>query len=291
MLNDGQFVDTDTQTSYTQNGSNNKVIAELNPFRYRGYYYDSETGLYYLNSRYYEPNTCRFINADDISVLDITKEVFNGLNLYAYCLNNPVMDYDSDGYLPNWLKWLIGGVVIVGLTIATIATGGVAGGVAGFVLAGALKGAVIGAVSGAIVSGAVSGISSVLSGGNFWTGFANGAADGFMFGAIVGGITGAITSGVQVANAAKYWDKGTFKSGFQSMKYHYSEHVVRQGFKQGNNIIKYTQNAVDFMNRNANLLRFDFSEKYNMIRWIYSDFTGMGYYSSLGKIITFILKG
>ena len=70
-------------------------IANLNPFRYRSYYYDIETGLFYLTSRYYDPETGRFINADDVSYID--PETINGLNLYAYCGNNPVMRTDSQG--------------------------------------------------------------------------------------------------------------------------------------------------------------------------------------------------
>ena len=67
-------------------------IAELNPFRYRSYYYDRETNLYYLNTRYYDPETGRFISQDDVSYLD--PEHINGLNLFAYCNNNPVMKVD-----------------------------------------------------------------------------------------------------------------------------------------------------------------------------------------------------
>ena len=70
-------------------------LAKANPFRYRGYYYDEETGLYYLKSRYYDPETGRFITIDDISYLD--PETINGLNLYAYCGNNPVMNVDPYG--------------------------------------------------------------------------------------------------------------------------------------------------------------------------------------------------
>ena len=70
-------------------------IGNMNPFRYRGYYYDTETGLYYLKSRYYDPETGRFISIDGISYLDA--ETVNGLNLYAYCLDNPVMFIDLDG--------------------------------------------------------------------------------------------------------------------------------------------------------------------------------------------------
>ena len=70
-------------------------IGSLNPFRYRGYYYDIETKLYYLISRYYDPETCRFISADSIEYLD--PETLGGLNLYAYCCNNPVMGIDPLG--------------------------------------------------------------------------------------------------------------------------------------------------------------------------------------------------
>ncbi len=90
VLNDGIFVDILVETSYTQSGLNNKLIAQISPFRYRSYYYDTETGLYYLNSRYYDPETGRFINADDISILVEGKEFHNVLKLYAYCNNNPI---------------------------------------------------------------------------------------------------------------------------------------------------------------------------------------------------------
>jgi len=74
-------------------------IGEMNPFRYRGYYYDVETGLYYLNTRYYDPEVGRFINMDRIDILDITRNMINGLNLYAYCGNNPVMFSDPTGMI------------------------------------------------------------------------------------------------------------------------------------------------------------------------------------------------
>ena len=62
-------------------------IAYLNPLRYRGYVYDDETGLYYLQSRYYDPTTCRFINADNIDYLANDEKIFN-TNLFTYCNNN-----------------------------------------------------------------------------------------------------------------------------------------------------------------------------------------------------------
>ena len=69
-------------------------IANVNPFRYRGYYYDTETGFYYLQSRYYDPTISRFINADSYGS---TGQGFLGTNMFAYCLNNPIIYVDSEG--------------------------------------------------------------------------------------------------------------------------------------------------------------------------------------------------
>ena len=71
--------------------------ADLVPFRYRGYYYDEETGLYYLNSRYYDPEIRRFVNADNVEILAELSQNLGELNLYAYCNNNPVMHSDPSG--------------------------------------------------------------------------------------------------------------------------------------------------------------------------------------------------
>ena len=95
-------------------------IGNLNPFRYRGYYYDTETGLYFLKTRYYDPEIGRFITIDDISYID--PETINGLNLYAYCGNNPVMDIDPTGQI----AFLIGLLITV---VACTLIGGVAGGI------------------------------------------------------------------------------------------------------------------------------------------------------------------
>ena len=69
-------------------------IGTINPFRYRGYYYDAETGLYYLTSRYYDPEVGRFINADGYAS---TGQGVLGNNSFAYCNNNPVMRIDPSG--------------------------------------------------------------------------------------------------------------------------------------------------------------------------------------------------
>ena len=70
-------------------------LAEINPLRYRGYYYDSETGFYYLQSRYYDPENHRFINADTYASTDSGDAI--SCNVFAYCLNDPVNRSDSDG--------------------------------------------------------------------------------------------------------------------------------------------------------------------------------------------------
>ena len=70
------------------------TIGQINPFRYRSYYYDNETGLYYLNSRYYDPETYRFLNADGYVQ---TGQGMLDKNMFVYCLNNPVRFYDLSG--------------------------------------------------------------------------------------------------------------------------------------------------------------------------------------------------
>ena len=166
-------------------------IAAYNPFRYRGYRYDGDTGFYYLQSRYYDPAICRFISADEYSD---TGDGMLGYNMFAYCLNDPVNRTDANGNwsLPNWAKVAIGAVAIVGLAVATVATGGTA-----CAVAGALHGAVVGAMSGA-ASGAITGaIEHRITTGS-WKGAGqaalDGAADGFMTGAIGGAIGGARSS-------------------------------------------------------------------------------------------------
>ena len=72
-------------------------LGKKNPLRYRGYYWDEETGLYYLASRYYDPEVGRLINADDINVPGMNLTVSSNKNLYAYCDNNPITRTDLSG--------------------------------------------------------------------------------------------------------------------------------------------------------------------------------------------------
>ena len=73
--------------------TNHSHIGFINPFRYRSYYFDDETGLYYLKSRYYDPTTCRFISMDNLNYLN--PSVVNGLNLWIYCFDNKHWNYRS----------------------------------------------------------------------------------------------------------------------------------------------------------------------------------------------------
>ena len=92
-------------------------LAIDNPIRYRGYYYDQDTGLYYLNARYYNPELRRFISPDDTAYLD--PETVDGLNLYVYCCNDPVNYADPSGCAPKWLRDALDiGLYVASATIA-----------------------------------------------------------------------------------------------------------------------------------------------------------------------------
>ena len=82
-------------TTYHNGG--NSTSAVYNPFLYRGYYYDAELEMYYLQSRYYDPVISRFLTADKLSTLNASPFSTTDKNLFAYCDNNPVMRMDDGG--------------------------------------------------------------------------------------------------------------------------------------------------------------------------------------------------
>jgi len=156
----GYIYDTWGKLVSIKDGSGNDItndtssIGYKNPYRYREYRYDSETGLYYLQSRYYNPEWGRFLNAD--SVLGNPSELLSH-NLYAYCYNNPVSLVDSDGKNPMLVGALIGAVVggVAGAVISYNQTGSVDWGAVG---AGALGGALIGSGVGLIAGATAAGV-------------------------------------------------------------------------------------------------------------------------------------
>ncbi len=114
-------------------------IATLNPMRYRSYYYDSNLGLYYLQSRYYDSEIGRFINAD--GVIDGIGGDVRGYNMYAYCMNNPVNMTDGSGHWPKWLSGVVNVVsgvtqMVAGATLgATVGWTGIGAVAAGLLIA------------------------------------------------------------------------------------------------------------------------------------------------------------
>ena len=160
-------------------------LAKSNPIRYRGYYYDRETGLYYLNSRYYSPEWRRFISPDDTAYLD--PENVNGLNLYCYCYNDPINFVDKNGHMPKWLAWTISGAAIaVGIIFCATGFGGILGGV------------LIGAGAGSLINGYV----NEANGGSFTAGYIGDAISGALcgVGAGLGGM--AFAAATNVSNFA-----------------------------------------------------------------------------------------
>ncbi len=131
------------KTSGRQNSAEGLALLRYNPLRYRGYVYDTETGLYYLQSRYYNPEIGRFINADAFAS---TGQGALGNNMYAYCLNNPVMGYDPLGRF-GLTALICGAIIISGSTLV----GGLLGAFSaattdGNVVESAIEGAITGAI-------------------------------------------------------------------------------------------------------------------------------------------------
>ena len=147
-------------------GSMAGTLGEYNPLRYRGYVYDTETGLYYLNSRYYNPETGRFINADALS----DQSSVLGQNLFAYCRNNPVNLSDTTGNLPFFaITAAIGAVVgaVVGGIVAAKSGGNVWAGIGIGAAVGALIGTGAGMAAGAALAGSITATTgAVMTGGS-----------------------------------------------------------------------------------------------------------------------------
>jgi len=147
------------------------TMAQINPLRYRGYYYDTETGFYYLQSRYYDPVTHRFINADSYSS---TGQGIIGYNMFAYCNNSPVIQADHTGEFG--LLTLVSAVVSAAVNVATTYIAAKATGQE-YTLTDALVSAAIGAVNaipgaGPFIAGGISGAYSA------YTAVKNGATAG-----------------------------------------------------------------------------------------------------------------
>ena len=129
-------------------------IGDLNPFRYKGYYYDKESKMYYCKTRYYIPLWGRWLNGD--SPFNLSYNKINDVNLYCYCGNDPILGYDKNGkfwftFLSTVIGGLIGGISSIVSQICSgdepsweaFASGFVGGAVSGFII-GITKGACVG---------------------------------------------------------------------------------------------------------------------------------------------------
>ena len=151
------------------------ALANRNPLRYRGYYYDVETGFYYLQSRYYDPATRRFINVDVYSSTDFSDAV--SCNMFAYCNNNPVIASDENGdffftiigavsgAISGAINAAVNGDNILSGALIGAGTGAVAGAAVDFAVAtGGIGGVAIAAIGGAAASGGGSILNDVANG-------------------------------------------------------------------------------------------------------------------------------
>ena len=154
--------------AYNNENTSSSFIGNINPIRYKGYYYDVETGLYYLLSRYYDPSVMQFISPDEYRYLDF--ENISGYHLYAYCGNNPVMYLDENGYVAISLA-------IIGLIIGAVVGAGIFGTITynklkdegkegwelyGLTALGALGGAVVGAIVGYVTGAFVTEVTGIV---------------------------------------------------------------------------------------------------------------------------------
>ena len=155
-------------------------LATLNPFRYRKYVYDPETGLYCLGSRYYDPEVGRFVNADDFETLTYQMDSVQGKNLYQYCFNNPVNMEDEDGGWPKWVTNVVKAAVGIAATSAAVAITVATGGAAAPVLLGVAASTVIGA------------------GAGYVTGGKQGAIDGAANGLLIGGTSALVGATIKM---------------------------------------------------------------------------------------------
>ena len=190
----------------TTTGDLATTLGTLNPLRYRGYVYDTETGLYYLQSRYYDPEIGRFLNAD---ALVATGQGLLGNNMFAYCNNNPVANSDPTG--ESLLGAIIGGAIGGALISVISHTHNNPDATIGSIANALLVGAITGGLGGA--AGVVSAARGVLS-------IAAGIVAGIYAGVTTEGTVGqkiavGISTGV-ITTVGTYLGAGIDTSGFDT---------------------------------------------------------------------------
>ena len=210
------------------------AMAEVNPFRYRGYYYDSETGLYALQSRYYDPQTGRFLNLDELEVLTATPKDLTDKNLYAYCDNNPIVRGDKDGEFWNFIIGAVVGAVAGAVTqVISNAVSGkkLTDGLATATLSGAASGLL--AASGVGIVGSVVGNAAISMASNATNqiienkGFNNFDVGDMLIDGTIGGIAGAVGG----AGMGKTVRLGTLNKNLTKKIVSRSAQAIQKGIK------------------------------------------------------------
>ena len=163
-------------------------IGNLNPHRYRGYYYSTALELYYLKSRFYDAEIGRFICADSLDYLN--PHTVGGLNLFAYCNNNPVMNVDPTGHA--WWEWALAGVAVAACVAGAVFTGGAS--LAGVALIGAAVGGTLSIATQAVE--AIQTETDDFSMAQFVGDVAFGAIGGITGGGAVSAVSSAVGAGV-----------------------------------------------------------------------------------------------
>jgi RHS repeat-associated protein len=196
------------------------ILSTYNPYTYKGYRYDQEIGLYYLNSRYYNPAIGRFLNSDGI--LGQTGNVLS-TNMYAYCVNNPVMYSDITGFAPEWLNaienWFedhwaeiaIGAAfIIVGAVVTALTCGTGVGFMAA--LGSALATSMTQVGISAAISVGIGGLVSLSQGGGFFDNVGDSLASGLMWGGIFAGGAQILSGGFKLLAQQGFKGFGQFLS-------------------------------------------------------------------------------
>lgn len=186
-------------------------LAAINPFLYKGYYFDKESGMFYCHTRYYVPEWCRWLNADHILYVS-TDDMFQ-MNLFAYCGNDPISRADNVGnswesfwsstkgwFKKHWKEVLIGTAFIVGGAIVSALTCGT--GTAAVAAFGSALLSSVAQVGASIAVGVVAkGIENVINGDNFFDDVGDTIASSFMWGGILSGGSQIISGGFRLLKA------------------------------------------------------------------------------------------
>ena len=187
-----KIVDKNGKQIVESDNLNNPAV--LNPFRWKSQYYDSDTKLYYIDKRWYDPERGRFISAASPECLIENAATVFALNLYAFALSNPVavmlacgsiypsLDFYFDGELGIWERYwrqIVLGIgiaaTIIAVVLAPFTCGGSVGAGAAIVTAlfNIAKATIIGAITTLAIGSYVSGIKSIIAGNSFWDGFSD----------------------------------------------------------------------------------------------------------------------